>query len=588
MKIRISGLSVALIFLLLLFLASEIISPKLRLQAQVMDTPVSRLSGYKVIDARGDMVDPKGCGPFLRWNLDSFPDGKIPYYINKKGSKDLSLTEIKRAAEESFAAWKNLSGVALDFRFAGFTDAAGFKRDGKNVIFFDEAGAVFSASDTTEALGKTRPVDFDKNTGELKEVDIALNGKFIPPVWKSKQLATCAGYAFKTPIKWSLTEQRCVERVGAFPVEYRAHLKSTLTHEIGHFLGLGHSSSVGATMSTAEISNFAENTDQSTLEEDDRKGAEFLYPSDVRDVSESGAAYNIALGKSVRIATNGTDDACLFCENASFITDGSLAYATGSRGQVQAGNIGWQNNDYNELMEITVAIDLGERFRIEKIRSNTGNVMRAETWNADSMITPFGKTVTNAGSKRVGAWTEQKGSLTASKLTITFQKTRKKWAEDWIFIGEIEIIGTPAEDSDLARTKASKLNQANPNFWAGNIDPRRCWQSTGIVLQRGDRVFITSSGTVTWDPTIKPISGTVGPNGSGYSASKIKARPVAFPLLSASPGSLVMRIGNSIYFAGERVTVQTSEYGTVEFMVNDEADWLFDNSGRFTVRVQKR
>lgn len=415
-----------------------------------------------------------------------------------------------------------------------------------------------------------------------------MNGNFVPPIWKSKNLAICAGYLLKTPIKWSLAEQKCVQRAGTFPVEYRAHLKSTLTHEIGHFLGLGHSTAIGATMSTAEISEFAENTDQSTLEEDDRRSAEFLYPSDVRDVSGQSAAYNDALEKSVRVKTNGADDACYLCENSSFITDGSLAYKTGGRGQFQAGSVGWQNNDYGQLMEITVTIGFGRRFRIGKIRYNTGNVLRAETWNADLMITPFGTTATTPGSNRTGKWTEQTGSLTASELTIKFRKTRKKWAEDWLFIGEIEIIGTAAGDSGFARTKTSNINQANPNIWEGNIDPRRCWQSTGITSQREDIIQITASGTVTWDPTIKPIFGTVGPNGSGYTASRIKTRPVAFPLLSAAPGSLIIKIGSSVYFVGERTNLRSSEDGMIELMVNDEPDWLFDNSGRFRVRVQKR
>lgn len=73
MKIRISGLSVALILLLLLFLASEIISPEL----QAQNTPVSKPSGYKVIDTRGNMVEPRGRDRFCAGIWTTFPMAKF-------------------------------------------------------------------------------------------------------------------------------------------------------------------------------------------------------------------------------------------------------------------------------------------------------------------------------------------------------------------------------------------------------------------------------------------------------------------------------------------------------------------------------
>src|SRR5687767_12371199 len=65
-------------------------------------------------------IDPNGSGPFYKWDLQRFTDGKIPYWIHKKGSDDLSLVEVKSGLEESFNAWKAVDGVTLDFRFAGF------------------------------------------------------------------------------------------------------------------------------------------------------------------------------------------------------------------------------------------------------------------------------------------------------------------------------------------------------------------------------------------------------------------------------------------------------------------------------------
>lgn len=573
MKLRFSAFPAVLMVCCSLFLASDMLAPPASAQYS--------FPGYRVVSTDGREVEPKGCGPFLRWNLSSFPDLKIPYYINKKGSRDLSLPELKRAVEESFGAWKAARGAALDFRFAGFTDEKGLKRDGKNVIFFDETGEEFTSHDEREAFGKTQIVDFDKGTGEIREADIALNGTFIPPYWKSRTATACTGYAFKTPIKWTLSEQRCVKRIGTFPLEYRAHLQSTLTHEIGHFLGFGHTPRRGATMSTADVSDFAENTDQRTLEEDDRRGAAYLYPSDVFSAS---ASQNIALGKPVRVSTNGAAEACLFCDKPFYITDGSLRYDASGSGT--SGSVGWQNNDYNQLMRVTVTIDLDGRYLIEKIRYNSGNVLRAETWNADAMATPFGKTATNAGRSFTGAWTEQTGSLIASNITVTFEKTRKKWEQDWLFIGEIEVFGSPLETSVQESLKAGRPESGS---WEGVIDPRRCWQPTGVFTSRSDTIQVTASGTVTWDPvTTTPGFGTVGPNGSRYIASQIIGRRPAFPLLSVSPGALLIKIGSSVRFAGESAIIRSFESGEVELMVNDEPDWLFDNSGRFVVSVRKQ
>jgi hypothetical protein len=372
--------------------------------------------GYTVIQwnsqKKAEPVEPRGCGPFWRWNLDRFPDRKIPYYIDKHGSKDLLLPQVREAVEQSFQAWKQPAGVALDFRFAGYVDSVGFKKDGKNVIFWDEKGEYFQPDATgVEALATTRHVDVDFTTGEIREADIALNGSYIRPAWKSAS-SRCAGLAFNTPIKWSVTEQRCVHEVGA-PLEYRAHLQSTLTHEIGHLLGLGHSGSPEATMFGG---GFGDNTDQSTLQPDDIRGVRFLYPSDV-----------------------------------------------------------------------------------------------------------------------------------ASK---------------------------PA-DATSNTTSA----------WQGKVDSRRCWQSTGLMVKTGEVVQITASGRVTWDPSPNNQQGTVGPDGYGR-ASNMKNKPWEFPVQDAGVGSLIMKIGDTTYPAGENARVISSRSGTVEFMVNDQPAWLFDNAGSFGVRAQ--
>jgi len=155
---------------------------------------------------------------------------------------------------------------------------------------------------------------------------------------------------------------------------------------------------------------------------------------------------NVALGKPCTVIANGAED---YSDGhpgewPRDITDGRLAYQPVSSGK-EDGCIAWQNEDHDELLVVTVTIDLGATHNITKIRYNPGNCERAETWNADIMESLFGKTPTNPGSPYRGTWTEQTGSITTSKVTIKLEKTRRSWATDWLFIGEIEVWGTSIE-----------------------------------------------------------------------------------------------------------------------------------------------
>jgi hypothetical protein len=143
---------------------------------------------------------------------------------------------------------------------------------------------------------------------------------------------------------------------------------------------------------------------------------------------------------SATAVTNGAEDNFPGSgEWSSDIVDGSLDYLPVGTGE--DGCVGCCNSDYNELLWVKVTIDLGGEYEVTGIRYNMGNVQRAETWNADSMTSPFGTTATQPGTPSTGAWTEQTGCDTLSSVVVTLYKTRTSWATDWLFIGEIEVQG---------------------------------------------------------------------------------------------------------------------------------------------------
>lgn len=161
-------------------------------------------------------------------------------------------------------------------------------------------------------------------------------------------------------------------------------------------------------------------------------------------VKEVKEVSNISLGKFCSVITNGVEDYSdrHTGEWPRDITDGSLAYEPVSSGR-EDGCIAWKNMDRGQLLTVTVTIDLKGTYNITKIRYNPGDCQRANAWNADIMESPFGRIPTNPGSSYQGTWTEQTGSITASIVTVRFEKSPKRGS--WLFIGEIEIWGTPVE-----------------------------------------------------------------------------------------------------------------------------------------------
>lgn len=151
--------------------------------------------------------------------------------------------------------------------------------------------------------------------------------------------------------------------------------------------------------------------------------------------------FNIVEGMEVSITTNGHDDRqeISMGHGTAAVTDGSLEYIPGSSVAV----IGFANDDYNELMRITMTINFDGQYQIFRILYNQGDVMYGSYWNADTMETSFGITSTNPGENYRGAWSEQRGNIITNRIIISFTKTRISYETDWLFIGEIEIYGIP-------------------------------------------------------------------------------------------------------------------------------------------------
>ena len=141
-----------------------------------------------------------------------------------------SGSDVLGAVRRALATWSraaNITFVETRSRVQSVSPVG--RGDGINLITVagtDENLALFSDG---KATARTR-VLFDSETGEINEADIVLN-----------------------PYPYAETGDALQFSTDATPGTY--DLESTLAHELGHLLGLGHSPVIGATMQAAQALN---------------------------------------------------------------------------------------------------------------------------------------------------------------------------------------------------------------------------------------------------------------------------------------------------------------------------------------------
>ena len=193
----------------------------------------------------------------LQWN--HFP---IRYSITSRDVPGVTAAQLQAVAAQSLSTWAAPAHIVLSSQFQGFTNLDPIEGDGQTVIGFK------SRPDLDRTLGETTLVN-DTNTGELIEADIFLNTLFT----------------------WSVATNG---QSGRYDVQ------SVLTHELGHFLGLGHSalgetevhpsgrSVIGKRAVMFPIAYAAGTTADRTLQADDIAGITDVY-GDATAGSELGA-----------------------------------------------------------------------------------------------------------------------------------------------------------------------------------------------------------------------------------------------------------------------------------------------------------
>jgi len=186
----------------------------------------------------------------LRW----WQRPEITYRISSVEPEETANSNIRPLVEKAFDAWVDVScGLVPEATYAGATDAlrrtapSSLRATPDNVIVFIRSVEEWTRFERSPTWIAITQIAHDPDTGEIVDADIEIND---------------GGYEFS---------------YDDTPAQGEVDFLSMLTHELGHFYGLDHSTNAAATMYATYASSTERALDARTLAQDDIDGMCALY-----------------------------------------------------------------------------------------------------------------------------------------------------------------------------------------------------------------------------------------------------------------------------------------------------------------------
>jgi hypothetical protein len=339
----------------------------------------------------------------------------VLFHVNP-ANRDVSLSAAISAVQAAMGVWNTQSGTPFRFSYAGQVNDTTTDYDGKNVILFRN-------SSSGGAIAST--YSWWTSDGTLVDSDVIF--------WDG-------GFTFFTGSS-GCTSGVYIEDVGA--------------HELGHAMGLSHSSISGATMQAGYATC---SQTQRTLANDDIAGAKKLYGT-------GGSVTNSAPTVTIVSPANGTT-----------VTAGTSVSFAGSASDTEQGNLTsqlvWQSNLDGQIGtggSFTRALTAGAHAITATVTDSGGLTgQKTITVTASSSSGETGPMLTARGYKRKGlqkadlAWS----GLTATKVDVYRNSTKiATTANDGAMTDAIDQKGSGSYSYKVcAASTATCSNQASVTF----------------------------------------------------------------------------------------------------------------------------